>query len=146
MAGVSSRAETMINQLIRTAHRADGIFGEFWFEGDDEAFMVTLEHAYQNDDGIYEPKLPAGTYTCKRGYHNLHSGPVETFEVLNVPGHSGILCCHVGNYNADSEGCVLAGTMIDTIGGTFVLGSSRSKYKEFMKRLEGVDEFTLVVP
>ena len=130
----------MINKLIRQYLREDGIFSDFYFEGDTNPFMVTLEHSY---DG--QPKIQPGTYKCVRGQHELHCGPIESFEVTGVEGHQGLLCCHPGNYNKDSEGCVLSGTEIETTRSEWYITESKSKYQAFMKRLEGVDEFDLVV-
>ena len=135
----------MKNRLVRTDHRPDGIFGQFFFEGSDTPFIVTLEHAYRQDDGSYAPKLQAGIYQCVRGIHHLHSGPIETFEVLGVVGHSGILCCHIGNRNADSEGCVLAGKQIEKAGGTWWISNSADNYLAFMQRLTGYESFELEV-
>lgn len=69
----------------------------------------TLEHAYIQPDGSYKPKLNDGDHVCSFGAHEVgHLGSIKTYEILSVPGHSGILF-HVGNYNDDSEGCVLLG-------------------------------------
>ena len=135
----------MINKLTRQNFREDGIFSKFYFEGDDDPFMVTLEHAYDDGNGGFSPKVKPGSYICRRGHHVLHCGPIETFEVTGVEGHSGILCCHPGNYNKDSDGCMLSGTEIETTSDTWYVTESRVKFEAFMKRLEGVDEFTLVV-
>lgn len=134
----------MINSLIHTDFREDGVFGSFMFEGDAEPFMVTLEHAYVQPDGSYLPKLLPGTYRCVRGLHHLHSGPVETFEVLGVAGHSGILCCHVGCFNKDSNGCVLSGREIVKAAAWWI-NHSKDTYDAFMKRLVDVEDFDLVV-
>lgn len=122
------------------ACRPDGILGVL---DDDEGHQlaVTLEHSYNG-----KPKLPAGTYTCQRGPHRLHGmkDSFDTFEVLNVPGHTGILF-HWGNYNGDSEGCVLLGRVsCDSPKGCMVT-SSRATFARWMMDLEGVQSFTLVV-
>jgi hypothetical protein len=137
----------MINTLKRIEFRPDGIFGAFTFEGDDKPFMSTLEHAYQDEfDGSYQPKIPAGTYTCTRGTHELHDGvPFETFEVTGVEGHSGILCCHVGNYNRDSDGCILGGSQTIVEGNCQMITNSKATFISYMARLAGINEFTLVV-
>ena len=129
-----------MNILHRTDFTPDGIFGTFTFDGDDAPFGVTLEHAYQLDDA-WVPKVPPGTYKCVLGQHYLHSGPVTTFEIMGVAGHSGILCCHVGNYNKDSDGCVLIG---DAREGNMIT-NSRDAFERYMARLVGVDEFMLEV-
>ena len=109
--------------------------------------METLEHAYAAPDGAWRPKIPPGVYRCVRGSHRLHSGPAfDTFEVTGVAGHRGILF-HVGNFNSDSEGCVLCGQKeaVDPNTGQTMITGSRVAFAAFMQRLEGEDEFTLTV-
>ncbi len=97
---------------------------------------ATLEHNFSG-----APKLPPGTYECVRGMHQLdHGGPFEAFEITGVPGHKGILI-HVGNFNHDSDGCVLIG-MSDN--GTS-LGRSKEAFNAFMSELAGQTSFTLIV-
>lgn len=135
--------------LKRNHFQANGIFGQLLNEkGEHVAF--TLEHAYGSDaePGIWQPKVPAGAYACMRGEHQLHSGPIETFEVTGVTGHQGILI-HPGNTEDSSEGCILVG-----IGRIFTaegqgqpsgLTQSRDAFKQFMDIQAGADEFQLVV-
>ena len=130
-----------MNRLVRTKFSDEGVFGEFFFDGYEKPFMITLEHAYVDPSGNVFAKIPSGSYRCVRGLHELHSGPVETFEVLGVEGHSGLLCCHVGNFNRDSDGCVLAGKAIS---GNMIT-DSKEVYEEYMQMLDGVDEFQLEV-
>lgn len=124
--------------LIRTRSNRYGIFGEL--HDDAGTIYETLEHAYCTEWG-WLPKLPLGTYTCQRGLHCLHNGiPFETFEITGVPNHSGILF-HVGNYNDDSDGCILIG--LGAAGNTLV--HSKAAFDQWMKTLEGINEFTLEV-
>ena len=127
--------------IKHTEFKPDGIFGEFSFE-DEGRFCFTLEHSYDN-----QPKLQPGTYTCVRGTHKLHNGvPFETFEITGVAGHAGILF-HAGNFNRDSEGCVLVGHTIavDPNTGDEMVTGSKDEFKAFMARLEGVDSWQLEV-
>lgn len=127
-------------KLIRKTRIASGIFGVI-LDDQDQQIAVTLEHAYRDYSGNYGPKLPRGVYTCKRGTHALKDGiPFEAFEILNVPGHTGVLF-HVGNYNEDSEGCVLLG---DEVNGNMIT-QSKDAFKEFMALQEGCDEFQIQV-
>lgn len=131
--------------LVRKEHIKDGIFGEMYF-GDSQSIMfLTLEHAYEKD-GKYRPKVPAGTYLCKKGMHKLSDlVPFETFELQKVPGHWGILF-HVGNYNRDSSGCILIGKgrgFTSTRGKMIV--NSKKAFAEFMAMLKDDEEFTLIV-
>jgi hypothetical protein len=132
--------------LTRTDYRADGIFGELF--DDDSLFCVTLEHAYAQDNGTYAPKLPAGHYTCVRGEHTLahwnKGGSFEAFEVMDVPGHTGILF-HVGNKNDDSDGCILIAKTVITTMPQWIIQSSLVTFEKFMGQMEGINEFELDV-
>ena len=121
----------------RTDKNIHGVFGEI-----PELDLVTLEHAYSDDGGALNPKVPEGVYRCVRGKHTLPNGQqVETFEVTNVPGHAGILF-HPGNYNQDSAGCFLVGT---TNSGNQMITRSRVAFGKFMDAQKGCDEFALTV-
>ncbi len=123
-------------QLFTVDCKETGISGDLAGEG---LLLVTLEHAYPDGRG-WAAKLPPGTYTCVRGQHQLHSGPIETFEVTGVPGHTGILF-HIGNTQADSEGCILLGLRR---GGDSIY-ESRKAFAQFMELQKDCDSFTLVV-
>lgn len=126
--------------LSRKQYRQDGIFGELR-NHNGELVAVTCEHAYQQDDGTWAPKLPAGaTYTCQRGQHELHSGSIETFEITGVPGHTGVLI-HPGNTEDASEGCVLVGEA--RVGNAIT--NSRAAFAKFMALEDGLDQFSLTV-
>jgi hypothetical protein len=128
-------------QLIRKEFREDGIFSDLQSE-DGKFFCFALEHSY----GL-KPKLKNGTYTCKRGPHRLASMEKSfiTFEIEDVPGHTDILF-HVGNYEKDSEGCVLLGAGMGTTSkGGKMLTSSKVAFAQFMEYLKDVDTFTLTV-
>lgn len=106
----------------------------------------TLEHAYLFDHQ-YDPKVHAGVYLCIRGDHRLSEGSLfETFE-LQVPKHSGIIF-HAGNYNQDSKGCILLGERIVMSGqkpGSRMLLNSIKTFNKFMKHLDGIDQFELII-
>jgi hypothetical protein len=126
--------------LTRVDFRNDGIFSELRDEFKEHLF-ICLEHSYS---GI--PKLPPGEYICKRGMHKLADlVPFETFEVMEVPGHYGILF-HVGNYNEDSSGCILIGSGYGfKLDGGKMITKSRPAFKAFLESLKEIDEFTLNV-
>lgn len=132
--------------LHYTDHREDGIFGKLFFEGEDKPFCVTLSHAYQQDDGSYQPIVLSANYTCKRGYHQLNNGvPFQTFEIQGVNGHSGLLF-HAGNWNADSHGCTLLGAeIVVDAHKEWMITRSKDTFAAFMARLDGLDEFELDV-
>ena len=130
--------------LLRDTYGKDGVLGALSNSAGVFPFR-TLEHAYPSDlFGGYYPKVPAGKYTCKRGKHRLHgmTEDFETFEIQGVVGHSNILF-HWGNFNSDSEGCVLVGMPSKVEG--LPIANSRKAFAYFMQSLAGLDEFELNV-
>lgn len=120
-----------------------GILGEL--QSDNGAFSCsTLEHAYEVNGAHYAAKVPYGLYLCQRGIHRLksHADEFETFEVMGVEGHSGILF-HPGNFNQDSEGCFLLGE--PSVAGEIEVLNSRATFKKFMALQEGIEQFALMV-
>lgn len=133
-------------KLVRKQFIIDGIFSQL-LQADGSLVAHTLEYAYEDSFGNYNPKLPPGVYTCVRGKHKLHStpNPFDTFEIMNVPNCTGILF-HWGNYNHDSDGCVLLGENISTLyGHAQMIVNSKFSFHEFMELQKGVDKFTLTV-
>lgn len=126
--------------LSHSDYTSAGVFG--YLRNDDDLLLCTLEHAYQTPENTYKPKLPPGGYKCVRGIHKLAGmeQPFETFEVTEIFGHTGILF-HVGNFNADSHGCILLGTDKDPI----QIFNSRVAFGIFMKFMDGISEFNLSV-
>lgn len=129
--------------LIRKEKIKDGIFGYI-----PELTLVTLEHAYsiEHTIGIYEPKVPKGIYLCHKGIHKLAhmTHTFETYEIMDVPDHYNILF-HTGNYNADSEGCVLLGTMIQPSPFPNRITGSKLAFDLFMSAQKDVDSFKLLI-
>lgn len=128
--------------MTRTQFRSDGILGTLE-DSDGNQVAVTIEHSYQQDDQSWQPKLPDGTYTCQRGQHMLHSGPIETFEILNVPNHTGVLL-HPGNSEEASEGCVLLGDDLVFNPNAFI-EHSKDAFSKFIALQDGLNTFTLTV-
>lgn len=119
----------------------EGIFGELMAK-DGKFVAYTLEHSYDN-----KPKLADGTYTCVRGPHRLHGMTQDfiTFEIKGVPNFNGLpvtgVLFHWGNYDKDSEGCVLIGSSETPT----MITNSRQTWSDFMKSLDGIDSFLLTV-
>lgn len=129
----------------RTKYLEDGIISSVTDE-DGRIVMPTLEHAFEQEDGTYQPIIPPGVYKCIRGKHRLDNGvEFETFEVTGVGGHSGLLF-HPGNWNKDSKGCILTGTseVLDEHGAEMIT-NSRAAFDKFMKMQGDVDSFRLTV-
>jgi len=136
----------------RKMKRIDGIFSDITRNDTGLHFMCGLEHAFVAENGSYQPILRPGTYTCKRGTHQLANGvPFETFEILGVTGHSGVLF-HAGNFNEDSEGCTCCGTGFAVGADPHQNGAqvemvinSRVAFESFMQLQQGLDTFNLTV-
>lgn len=96
-------------------------------------FAVTLERTFENLRTV----LQNGDHRCHRDKY--HKGGYETFEI-EVEGHDRVLF-HIGNWEENSEGCVLIAESFDQLG----IKDSRGGFAEFMKILEGRDVFILRV-
>lgn len=123
--------------------------GAFYSVRDAERFLFWVAtHTYQQADGTWLPKTPAGTYTCQRGAHEIPTGEkFDTFEVLNVPGHTGILFVHPGNLpERDSDGCFICGRALGYLDNQRDVIMSRECFeKVFTPTFAGVDSFQLTI-
>lgn len=130
----------MTLKLNRIEFREDGIFSELLDESG-KVLAHTLEHSYD-----LKPKLYDGAFTCVRGPHRLNgmTSIFETFEITGVKGHSNILF-HWGNWNKDSEGCVLLGSGIAQSSQGQMVTNSKVAFQEFMALLSGFNSFSLIV-
>ena len=128
-------------KLIRNDKNQYGVFGNMT-QDDGTQVAATLEHAYQQPDNSWSSKIPDGSYTCVRGQHQLHgmAHPFITFEITNVPNCTNILI-HMGNFDKDSEGCVLVGA---SRSGNMVVNSVVT-FNAFMASMAGIDSFQLDV-
>lgn len=132
--------------LTRKQYRSDGIFSELKDENN-QLVAVTLEHAFRSSTGGWIAKIPEGVFTCVRGEHYLHgmTEPFTTFEVTGVDGHVGLLF-HWGNFNKDSEGCILVGDQIGgSVSGPWMIANSKTTFHKFMDHQSALSEFQLLV-
>jgi hypothetical protein len=133
----------MVVKLTRLHLSSQGIFGKL--ELADREF-VSLEHAYLTSLDTYSPKLAKGTYTCVR--HAPHRLPYETWEVTGVPDFEGqsveAILIHIGNFQEDSEGCILVGTSRSLDNPEMIKGS-RAAFRDLMILTSEESELTLVV-
>lgn len=130
--------------LTRDRRGLYGIVGTLRDESGNKV-CITLEHAFQQPGGTFSPKVVAGTYNCVRGQHRLagKTSSFETFMLMDVPPFmscqvSGILF-HRGNYNGDSEGCILLGESL----GTGCILESNIAFGHFLDLQVGCDNFEI---
>ena len=143
-------------------YRPDGIFGRYTFDGDDKPMFVTLSHSYQQPDGSYLPIVLPGDngeskiYTAVRGTHALSNGvPFETFEIIGIAGHTGLLFVHPGCFQKDSHGCTLCGEKVIqydsdgdgkiTVVDDEMITNSRVTFHKWMERMGNTQSFQLEV-
>ena len=122
--------------LSRTGGNINGIFGVI--ESTDGSLQfATLEHAYGSGKN-WSPKIPPGEYNCIRRLSPKFG--YDVFMLENVP-KCDFIEIHIGNYNRDSDGCILLGTAQEGV----MVVNSKEAFGQFMAALEGVDSFKLTV-
>jgi len=122
----------------------DGTFGVLL--DDNLPFCLTLELPWvYNQKGI--SCYPDGDHICRR-VQSPRFG--NTFEITNIHGRSECLF-HKGNIKDDSHGCTVLGEQYEYvfvekrgIGRNGVISTGKA-FEEFLKRTEGIDEFSLYV-
>lgn len=128
--------------IHRIQFNVNGIYSNL-VDDSGNLLSVTLEHAFPNSLGGYDPIIQPGIYTCTRR-HSPRFG-FDVFQVMNVPGHT-FVEMHIGNRNSDSDGCVLLGECgIGDGNGFNMVTNSRETFDKFMELQSGVESFTLTV-
>ncbi|HNX77129.1 MAG TPA: DUF5675 family protein [Candidatus Rifleibacterium sp.] len=92
--------------IVRLAESKKQTLGRLYvFGGTDEIFKAfTLELPWK-DNRRNVSRIPAGEYLVESRFSEKHK---EHFAIAGVSGRSGILT-HRGNYNSQTQGCILAG-------------------------------------
>lgn len=136
--------------LTRNQYIASGIFGQLADE-DGNIIAYTCEHAYDDGNGGWIPKVAAGSYVCQRGQHQLASmsSPFTAFQLMDVPDFQGNsvnnILIHMGNFDKDSEGCILIGQAIAGTGSSEMVTNSVATFNKFMALQSGIDQFNLTI-
>lgn len=107
-------------KLIRVAYTKEGTFGVLIKDG--FPVCVTLEDPW-NENKRNISCIPVGVYSC-----TPHDGQKykETWKLENVPGRSAILI-HIGNTQANTQGCILVGERYGELDGqAAILGSKNA--------------------
>lgn len=139
-------------RLIRHKQDSWATFGKL-FDGEGKEVCVTLERPWvdNNDDGKRDRGvscITAGTYVFKRRVDSPKHG--ECFEGQDIPDATNIQI-HAANLPDELEGCIALGTAFGNVQRKQDLGplpgivSSKVAVAAFMRRMDGVDAFSLAI-
>jgi hypothetical protein len=140
-AGQDANPSPITLELVRLAVVSDGAFGILKLNG--LPWLATLERTYPVAGCVLQGvKIPSGVWRCERT--RFERGGYDTFEITGIEGHSRLLF-HVLNVETESEGCIGLGLSFGWLGGHWAILDSRAGFADFMRRLDGVQEFVLTV-
>ena len=105
-----------------------------------QVFCVTLEPP-DRDNAVGISAIPAGQYDCARIRSPTWG---ETFQVLDVPGRTGILF-HPGNTVSDTSGCILLAEHFGKLRSARAVLNSGRTFKAFMGIFVDVGMFNLTI-
>jgi len=134
-------------QLERTKSDSESTLGKMSI-GDRDS-CLTLEDQYRAGAKVKgETRIPAGTYKLRlkkigesskdtqyiTWFHDMHKGMIQ---LEDVPGFEGILI-HVGNYEHNTEGCILVGRTEGKDGqGHYAVFDSKNTYRRIYPIISG---------
>lgn len=117
-------------------------YGTFGVLTDEKGPLFTTLEPPDKNNKVNESCIPEGHYICKRDKTGKYN---DTFEVTDVQDRTEVEF-HSGNYVSDTKGCILIGSGFDRWDGEPVIEySSQQAFEAFMKHMEGVDTFALVI-
>lgn len=125
--------------LKRDLLNSEFTLGELFIEG--IHFCYTVEDVVRKPN---EPKvfgktaIPYGTYKVIQTL-SPHFG-IITPRLVDVPGFQGVLI-HSGNTAADTEGCIIIGTVRTENG----VGLSRQCFTKLMEKIKGINDLTIEI-
>jgi hypothetical protein len=118
-----------ILELIRLEETGAGTFGVL--KVNKQVFCVTLEPG-DLENRVGRSSIPAQQYNCRR-VRSPEFG--ATYQVLGVPGRSGILF-HPGNVGSDTSGCILLAEHFGKVSGNRAILNSGKTFRQFIGMLE----------
>lgn len=124
-------------------HRLEGhpSFGTFGiWKINKSIFCVTLEPP-DKENKPFESSIPSQQYIV---YKRKHPKFGEVFEVMNVPGRTGIFI-HSGCIVKDTQGCICLAEHFGKLKGDRAILNSGKTYKHFMEVMEGIKFFHLTI-
>ena len=140
----------MANALLLQRARivGAGAFGMLSWAGSDAGgppFCLTLERTYGDGPrGTQVVKIAPGVYGLERTWFNR--GAYNTWQVIggDITAERRVLI-HKGNWETDSDGCVLVGSGLLVTPGRFGLSQSSEAFSRLMSETAGIDRLELVV-
>jgi len=125
-----------------------GVFGKMsvWDDGELLYDCLTLENRWFENkkklscipDGRYDLRLRASSIVKRTSGGEFKKG----WEVCDVPNRTFIMI-HPGNWEKDTEGCILVGKSYGVIAGRPGVSNSRDTFKELMDTLLTNDEWSI---
>ena len=100
--------------------------------------IFTLENPLRETDK--DSRIPPGNYLCVPYDGAIHK---KVYLLKNVPGRSAILL-HTGNFESETEGCILLGDEIGMFSGEPAIMDSKKAFERFRK-LIGEEKFSLTI-
>lgn len=100
--------------------------------------IFTLENPER--DTKVDSRIPAGDYLCVPYSGTKYK---NVYLVRDVPGRTAILI-HWGNYESDTEGCILLGTGSGMMNGKPAVMNSKVAFDQF-RSLVGREDFRLLI-
>lgn len=128
-----------IVELVRLEEAFQGTFGILRINK--KVFCCTLERK-DMENTVNISSIPAQQYLCRKTYSDKFN--YTTFRVMNVPGRTGILFHH-GNYEKDTEGCILLGRNIGENNHGRMVADSFNTFNRFMNHMKNEDTFHLSI-
>jgi len=125
-------------KLIRLECRAEATLGALVVN--EFAVAATLELPWR-DNMRFISCIPTGAYVCRKMVSAKFG---STFQVMGVPGRSGILF-HPGNTAGATKGCILLGQYWDKLKGERAVRNSGATHRKFMDLVYPEEEFGLMV-
>lgn len=122
----------------------DATIGIMMVDSKFEAFTLEDEKRTKKVNG--ETRIPAGLYFIEfqkivtpktKSYRNRYEWFTFHLEIKKVSGFTNVYL-HVGNYDTDTDGCILLGTTADSDSG--VIGRSTKAFKRFYEKVSEVLE------
>ena len=115
-----------------------GVFGTWVLDG--QPICVTLE-PYHRSNTQNISCVPSGQYIMKRVDSPKYG---NVWEVTNVQGRGNVLC-HWGNWDENTQGCVLLGEKYSVLDGRWAISESKNAFNEFMELTKNETELLLTI-